>query len=96
MMKSYITEIHSIVKLGGENKMKKLFITLMAMLLLAGFLKPTVRLNAEEKNGCKIDKNGTIVCDEDIPDGCWFNPETLEVECPIDPLWDHDDERVKE
>ena len=76
--------------------MKKLFAVLTVMLLLVGVVKPAVELKAEENDGCQIDKNGTIVCEEDIAEGCWFNSETLEVECSIDPLWDHDDERVKD
>ena len=76
--------------------MKKLFAILAVMFMLVGLIQPHVQLNAEEKSGCNVDKNGTIVCEEDIPDGCLFNPETLEVECSYDPLWDHDDERVKD
>ena len=75
--------------------MKKLFAILAIMMLLVGLVKPKVLLDAEENTGCNVDKNGTIICKEDIAEGCWFNPETLEVECPVDPYFGHQEEKPR-
>lgn len=63
--------------------------------ILVGVVAPKTEIAADEKNGCHVDKNGTIVCEEDIPEGCWINPETLEVECSTAPCFNHDDEQVR-
>ena len=75
--------------------MKKLLMILSLMAILVGFVTPKTEIAADKKNGCQVDKNGTIVCEEDIAEGCWFNPETLEVECPTAPCLNHDDDQVR-
>ena len=74
---------------------KSLILSLLAMVLVSGFSVFNTNVNADEKDGCVVLEDGTIVCEEDLAEGCRINEELSIVECDVDPLGDHDDKFPK-
>lgn len=59
--------------------MKKI-IVLASLLIILNTAHTETKLSSQE--ACYLDRNGKIVCESEISDGCRFNEETKEVECP--------------
>ena len=74
---------------------KSLILSLLAMVLVSGFSVLNTNVNADEKAGCIVLEDGTIVCEEDLAEGCRINEELSMIECEVDPLGDHDDKFPK-
>ncbi|MBE6107110.1 MAG: hypothetical protein E7192_00530 [Erysipelotrichaceae bacterium] len=74
---------------------KSLILSLLAMLMVSGLSVFNTSVNADEKVGCVVLEDGTIVCKEDLAEGCRINVELSIVECDVDPLGDHDDKFPK-
>lgn len=76
--------------------LKKLMIICAALFMVAGALAlKNSRVNAEENNGCYVLFDGTIICEEDILQGCEFDPETKDIVCEVDPLENKGDPGMK-
>lgn len=76
--------------------LKKILVLSMAgILLLGGIVMKKNIVSAEENDGCYVLLDGTIVCEEDIPEGCSFDPELKDIVCEIDPLENRGDPGIK-
>ena len=60
------------------------------MVLVSGLSAFKTNVNADEKDGCVVLEDGTIVCKEDLAEGCRINEELSIIECEVDPLNDLD------
>lgn len=64
---------------------KSLVLSLLAMVLVSGLSVFNTSVNADEKDGCIVLEDGTIVCEEDLAEGCRINEELSIVECDFEP-----------
>ena len=74
---------------------KVVILSMVAFLASGGILLKKNNVFAEENDGCYVLFDGTIVCDEDIPEGCSFNPELKEIVCEVEPLENKGDPGIK-
>ena len=75
---------------------KGIVLSLLLMILVSGVSVVHTNVNADEKDGCIVLEDGTIVCEEDLTEGCRINEELSIVECEIDLHDDHDVKVPKE
>ena len=55
---------------------------MFSLLILTISVGNNIHAESIKTENCFVDKNGNVVCESNIPSGCFFNEETLEIECP--------------
>ena len=76
--------------------LKKLIIVCAALFMVAGmFILKNNSVNAEENDGCYVLFDGTIICEEDIPQGCEYDPEIRGIICEAEPWENRGDPGMK-